>query len=451
MSAIRDPRPNREAPLFFSAADNLPEDHEHDQEVQDFYALKSSRRHFGAYADSSVGQQVEEDEEIDGSGGTGLGASSESIPDPRQNRARVPPVEVRAGGHVWGHRSNMSSSSHSSTPTVQSPTRDKGKEKIRRFESVNLEDSVRLGMNPDRIDHSDMVSDSGMLSPELERAGPSRHGGRSQLESIRLDMPESESPPPSQYFQRPPTKSMLHSPQLPPRSHHFMPVETPAHEVQNPLSHSAVPPPVMEPTSDPPIHDSFWRTMYLLSMAAMFATGFLSWVQTDDGSLSKVIDTVHTVIHSHLHLLAVDTVIAVGVSLIWMYLLRRFVKLLMYALLFAVPIVLLSMSIWPLVQSYKGRWGGGAKQDKAMRWASIVPAVLSAMWVLMAYRSRNAMGRAMSIIQLACKILGENPALILLSFGTLFGTLVFTWMWVGMFQNVFLYGKVGVVRGKLHS
>ena len=41
------------APLFFSTADFPAEDREHEQEILDYYALKSSRRHFGVYADSS--------------------------------------------------------------------------------------------------------------------------------------------------------------------------------------------------------------------------------------------------------------------------------------------------------------------------------------------------------------------------------------------------------------
>ena len=415
MSAIREGRPVRQAPLFFSVADHLPDDHEHDQEVQDFYALKGSRRHVGAYSES-VGEEDEEEE------GTGLGESSDSIPDPRRNRARQSTFGMKAR---W-ERSSGSSSRMSSSTVTRSQT-DDGKN---RLDDVRLDESVRLDMDPERIDHEDM------LSPEIPRSGPSRVHAP---DGIAIDMPRSDSP--SDYFQR------SSSPPARTNQSKFMPTQTPAHEVQQPLSQS-VPAPVAYPVPDPPIHDRFWKNLYLLSMCGMFATGTMSWLQTDEGKLSKLIDTVHTAIHSHIHLLAVDSVVAVGVSLLWMYLLRRFVKLLIYALLVSVPIILAAMSIWPLVQSYGGKWGGDSTQDRAMRWGSIVPAIMSVTWIWVAYRGRNAMGRAMGIIQLACKILGENPALILLSFATLLGTIIFTWIWVGMFQNVFLYGRVGVVKGK---
>jgi len=38
--------------LFQSTTEFQADDHEHEQEISDYYALKSSRRHFGVYADS---------------------------------------------------------------------------------------------------------------------------------------------------------------------------------------------------------------------------------------------------------------------------------------------------------------------------------------------------------------------------------------------------------------
>lgn len=422
MSAIRDGRPVRsEAPLFFSGADHLPDDPEHDQEVQDLYTLQSSRRHFGAYASSTL----DEDEE-----GDGLGESSDSIPDPRRERARRSPLAVAT--KTWG-RGSVGSSSRVSTPTVtRSQRMDKGKDKL---EDIRLDDSIRLEMEPEMIDHSDM------LSPDIPTnyATPSRS---QPSDDIAIEIPSRSYPNDSEYYNRSPSPSRMKSSRA-----NFMPTETPTNMMHQSLSRS-VPAPVAHPVLDPPIHDGVWKTLYLISLAGMFATGFLSWLQNDEHQLSKLVDTVHTAIHSHIHLLAVDSVIAVGVALVWMYMLRRFVKLLIYLLLVAVPIILFAMSLWPMIQSYRGKWDGSSSQDKAMRWVSIVPMCMSVMWVWMAYRGRNAMGRAIGIIQLSCKILGENPSLIVLSFGTLVGTVIFTWMWVGMFQSVFLYGHIIRVGGK---
>lgn len=170
------------------------------------------------------------------------------------------------------------------------------------------------------------------------------------------------------------------------------------------------------------------------------------WLHTEEAKFP--LDNVYRTIQSSIHLLTVDTLLAIAVSLIWMYLLRSFVKPLLYLILVSVPIILVGLSMYPLIMSYRGKWDGDAPQDKAMRWGSIFPAAMAGLWVYFAWRGKNALGRAIGIIQLACKILGENAALVLLSFGTLGTICVFTWVWVGMFTRVFWVGNI-IVHGKL--
>lgn len=181
-------------------------------------------------------------------------------------------------------------------------------------------------------------------------------------------------------------------------------------------------------------------------MACLFTTSFIVWLHTEEVKLP--LDTVYRTIQSSIHLLTVDTLLAIAVSLIWMYLLRSFVKPLLYLILVSVPIILVGLSMYPLIMSYRGRWDGDGPQDKAMRWGSIFPAAMAGLWVYFAWRGKNALGRAIGIIQLACKILGENAALVLLSFGTLGTICVFTWVWVGMFTRVFWVGNI-IVHGRL--
>lgn len=171
----------------------------------------------------------------------------------------------------------------------------------------------------------------------------------------------------------------------------------------------------------------------------MFTTSFVVWLHTEGSEFP--LDTIYRTLHSAIDLLTVDTFVAIAVSLLWMYLLRSFVKPLIYLILVSVPLILTVLSLYPLIMSYKGKLGGNAPQDRAMRWGSIFPAAMAGFWVYLAWKGRNALGRAIGIIQLSCKILGENPALVLLSFGTLVGVCVFTWIWVGMFTRVFFIGN----------
>jgi hypothetical protein len=182
-------------------------------------------------------------------------------------------------------------------------------------------------------------------------------------------------------------------------------------------------------------------------MACMFSTSLVVWLHTDEPKHIKPVDTIYNTLHGSLHLLTVDTIVAIAIALVWMYLLKSFVKPLIYFIVAAVPLFLVSFSIYPFVMSFKAPKGGYGGQATVMRWGSVVPAVISVMWVYTAWRSRYALTRAIGIIQLSCRIIGENPALVFLSFGTLLGTCLFTWIWVGMFTRVFLTGNVLVRDG----
>lgn len=173
----------------------------------------------------------------------------------------------------------------------------------------------------------------------------------------------------------------------------------------------------------------------------MFTTSFIVWLHTQEVNIPNR-DTIYNTLHGSMHLLTIDTFVAIAISLVWMYLLKSFVKPLIYLITVSVPVVLVAFSIYPFVMSFRAPAGkpyGG--QGAVMRWGSLVPAILSVVWVYTAWRSRYALNRAIGIIQLACRIIGENPALVLLSFGTLAGTCLFTWLWLGIFTRVFLTGN----------
>lgn len=136
--------------------------------------------------------------------------------------------------------------------------------------------------------------------------------------------------------------------------------------------------------------------------------------------------------------------VAVIVSMIWLALLRSFVRPLVYGIIISVPVILVSFSLYPLISSYKGQWHGASVQDKAMRWLSFLPAILATLWTYTVYRGRNSLGKAISILEFACKVLASNPALLAFGFFTLAGIVTWTWFWMGMFTRVFLGGHLSV-------
>lgn len=196
-----------------------------------------------------------------------------------------------------------------------------------------------------------------------------------------------------------------------------------------------------------PRHDPFWARLYQIALFAMFATFVLVWFHTSAPSKKKPLgDTIYSALTGSVNLLLWDTVITVVVALVWLALLQHHVRVLVFVLVVAVPVILVSFSIYPFVSSFKGAWHGSSIQDKAMRWLAGVPAIMAGAWIVSVYSARHSLSKAVSILEFACRIVAQSPALVLLGFATLGVIVSFTWVWLLMFTRVFLGGHMSKVK-----
>ncbi|KAF5022974.1 hypothetical protein F66182_4972 [Fusarium sp. NRRL 66182] len=186
-------------------------------------------------------------------------------------------------------------------------------------------------------------------------------------------------------------------------------------------------------------HDPFFAWIFLISLAGMLSTFFLVWLHTSPRK-GPVGDTIYTTLQKSFHMLAVDTVVAVLVSFVWLATLRSFVRPLVSVILIAVPVILFSFSLYSFVSSFKGQTHGNSFQDSVMRWASIIPAISCIFWVWLVVRGRRAIQQAIEILQFSSRILAQNSALLLVGFGCLALIVVWTWAWLAMFTRVFMGG-----------
>lgn len=209
----------------------------------------------------------------------------------------------------------------------------------------------------------------------------------------------------------------------------------------------SVPPTVILPAPEPPQHDLFWASIYKISVFAMFATFVLVWFHTSTPTSKRPLgDTIYSALMSSINMLLWDTVITVIVAMLWLALLREYVRFLVFGMLVAVPVILVSFSIYPFVSSYKGAWSGNSIQDRAMRWLSLIPAITACVWVYSVYKGRHSLGKAIGILEFACRIVTASPALTLMGFATLGTVVCFTWIWMGMFTRLFLGGHLSKVQ-----
>ncbi|CCF36346.1 hypothetical protein CH063_07934 [Colletotrichum higginsianum] len=186
-------------------------------------------------------------------------------------------------------------------------------------------------------------------------------------------------------------------------------------------------------------YDPFFAWIFLIALAGLVSTFVLVWLHT--GTPKKGWgDTVYTTLQASFHMLAVDTLISVLVSFVWLAALRSFARPLALVILVAVPIIMFSFTLYPFISSYEGRSHGASFQDRAMRWAALVPAISAVVWVYMAYKGRYAIRQAIEILEFSTRILAANTALLILGFGCLALIVSWTWIWMWMFSRIFLGG-----------
>lgn len=415
--ASRSNVPN--APLFYSATNDFREEdyeEEHEREVADFYALQRSRRQLG-------GSRLEESSEAEDGASPGSGLENSGDGRDTDERGR------RMGGGI--------KSSWRGGKTNGSGRRDN-------IETVDEGDTVRLA----RVESDSSNKGKGnMVDVGLDSTTENSTDGLDRdepPEDLTVEIPPDDDPPSIQQFRKPPISHFDQTPS-------FLPQETEAEAVHDrtlpPDSETSSTPPISPLTEEPPRHDSFWASLYLISMAALFSSFFLVYLHTNAPSRKNPMgDTVYTTLRASYHLLAVDTLVAVILSLLWLAVLRSYVRPLVYAILVSVPIILVSFSLYPLISSFKGQWHGASMQDKAMRWFSFIPGGLAVLWVFIIYRGRHSFGKAIGILEFSCKILAANPGLVAVGFATLVGVISWTWIWMAMFTRVFLGGHLSSAK-----
>lgn len=198
--------------------------------------------------------------------------------------------------------------------------------------------------------------------------------------------------------------------------------------------------PIPAPSSDEMFrHDAFFAWIFLIAQASLLSTFVLVFLHTS--GKRPMGDTIYNTLRASFHMLAIDTVVSVIVSMVWLAALRSFVKPLVGLVMVAVPVVLISFSLYPFISSYQSGTGSSRLQDVVMRWAAAIPAISAAVWVYLVWKGRYSIRSAVEILEFSSRILAANSALVLVGMGCLVVIVFWTWAWLLMFTRVFLGGN----------
>ncbi|KAL2160241.1 hypothetical protein VTH06DRAFT_1414 [Thermothelomyces fergusii] len=381
-----------DAPLFQAT---LEQDEEDEEEAADLFALQRSRRVFaaGRLEDSTETDNDESRESLEQSRGGEASAAGERIRGIKSswNGPRSSFRQTPGKGAVKNHRGSHQRSLAESVDA-------KG------MENVALESTIAESEPPeDLLMEPGADNDPPAFQKFQSTAAPARH-------LLRRDSPaDSELG-----LSRPPSS-----------------LDTNVHDA--PAPHGP------DPEAEIFKHDAFFAWLYLIAQASLFSTFVLVMLHTERGD-KPLGDTIYTTLRASFHLLAVDTLVSIIVSLVWLAALRSFVKPLVTLVLVAVPVILVSFSLYPFISSYQSASGSTRLQDTMMRWAAGIPAVSAVVWLYLVYKGRHALQSAVGILEFSSRILAANSALVLVGLACLAVVVVWTWLWLLMFTRVFLGG-----------
>ncbi|KAH8422956.1 uncharacterized protein LDX57_000712 [Aspergillus melleus] len=395
------------APLFYSATDEFREEDdetERDREIADFYALQRSRRQFGGsrLKDSSE-MEYDEDEEDEGEDNMGL-SDEHRYNVPRKSKGIR--SSWRDGTSTYDARNGFQNSTEDALQNQIGSSHECREDLF----DVRLEDTLRSDIDTDKP-NSDIGDDD---PPSVQRFRE-----QSELPGGNFGIDSSFLPAGIRKQSR---------------------METSRPESLSDHNQVSIP----REVAGLPAHDVFWGQLFLITLACLLATAFLIYLHTSvpSGDKSKWGDTVYLTVHGSFSLLGAYTVVSIFVSLLWLALLRSYVRQLVYAIMFAVPVILYSFSIYPFISSFKGAWHGTSVQDKVMRFGSFIPFFLGSLWTYNVIRGRHAIGKAIGVLEFACRILAANAELLAFGLGILTFIVSWTWVWMLMFTRVFLGGHV---------
>ncbi|ROT39396.1 hypothetical protein SODALDRAFT_310837 [Sodiomyces alkalinus F11] len=402
LSAARE-----DAPLFHSALNEYGEDddeEERDREAADLFALQRSRR-------VAAASKLAESSETEPDGSRGSLDQSEDAGHQGQTYS-----------HIRGSRRGIRSSWNG---TKSTSGRGKGQGTIDEEAEEDTHDSGALA-SPHGFGADPKMVDVGLDSHIEYDDPPASLTGDADADA-------DESPPAFQKFAGGAERDSFLLRREPPQRSMYDEARRGSSDDDDAL-------PATVPLAEGDIfkYDPFFAWLFLILLAALLSTFVLVWLHTS--TRKGMGDTIYTTLRASFHMLAVDTVVSVMVALLWLAALRSFARPLTGLIVIAVPVIMASFSIYAFVSSFKGTTKGASFQDRALRWASVVPAAACVVWVFLVVRARHSIRQAVEILEFSSRILAANSALVVLGFGCLVLIVAWTWMWMGMFTRIFLGG-----------
>ncbi|CAO3629951.1 unnamed protein product [Cunninghamella echinulata] len=196
--------------------------------------------------------------------------------------------------------------------------------------------------------------------------------------------------------------------------------------------------------SEQKLRDPFFAIVYVVSFLIYFLSGLIILFTTNSHSLeSYAKGTTFNTIKDSAGLLTVMMLIALVVGTLWIYVLRTLTKTIVWGTIIGVPLVFTTIFIWSLIESLHNHYfyeNEVTKQDPSLTVMSFIPLILGSIYTYLVFNNRHRIQKTISVIELACDVLRYNPGIILVSFILMCVFIIFTIVWIVLFNRLWLIG-----------
>ncbi|KAI7871222.1 plasma-membrane choline transporter-domain-containing protein [Spinellus fusiger] len=209
---------------------------------------------------------------------------------------------------------------------------------------------------------------------------------------------------------------------------------------------AAIPPKRTTPVIDRKYKDPLFGILYLLALGVYLITGGVVLGTTDSHALDRVArGSTFRVISDSAGLLSMMVAATFIVGAGWFFVLHRCTKAIVWGTVVCVPVVLVGLFLWTLVESFQSYYyydSQPSSQDTSLTFLSFVPLAVGLVYVKMVLSGRHRIQKTIAVIEFACDLLQSNPGILIVSLILLCVFVGFSALWLVLFSRLWLLGYV---------
>ncbi|KAI8076795.1 plasma-membrane choline transporter-domain-containing protein [Halteromyces radiatus] len=207
---------------------------------------------------------------------------------------------------------------------------------------------------------------------------------------------------------------------------------------------AAIPSGITTTKAERKLRDPFFTFLYGICLIIFIFSGIIILFTTNSHSIEDYAKgTTFSTIKDSAGLLAIMMTISLITGTIWIYVLRTITKTIVWGTIIGIPLTFLGLFLWTMIESLHKHYiypNDVTNHDTSLTMMSFIPLLLGIFYAYTIYKNHHRIQKTISIIELACDVLRFNPGIILVSLILLVVFLLFTIVWIVLFNRLWLIG-----------